>query len=53
MARLARVVVPGLPRESVGRPLGNDRFLALIEWLTGRMLKPGKRVPKPSEQVRG
>jgi putative transposase len=35
--------------ESVGRPLGDDRFLARLERRTGRMLKPGKRGPKPSE----
>jgi putative transposase len=35
--------------ESIGRPLGNDRFLARIERQTGRVLKPGKRGPKPSE----
>jgi putative transposase len=35
--------------ESIGRPLGNDRFLAGIERLTGRSFKPGKRGPKPSE----
>jgi len=34
--------------ESIGRPLGNDRFLARLERLTGRPLKPGKRGPKPS-----
>jgi hypothetical protein len=34
--------------ESVGRPLGDDRFLARIERLTGRLLKPGKRGPKPA-----
>src|SRR3954470_4155402 len=33
--------------ESIGRPLGGDRFLARIERLTGRSLKPGKRGPKP------
>jgi putative transposase len=33
--------------ESIGRPLGNDKFLARIERLTGRRLKPGKRGPKP------
>ena len=33
--------------ESIGRPLGNDRFLARIERLTGRDVKPGKRGPKP------
>jgi len=35
--------------ESIGRPLGNDRFLARLERVTGRALKPGKRGPKPSE----
>jgi len=39
--------------ESIGRPLGSDRFLARIERLTGRVLKPGKRGPKPSEPDRG
>ncbi len=34
--------------ESIGRPLGNDRFVARIERQTGRVLKPGKRGPKPS-----
>jgi putative transposase len=34
--------------ESVGRPLGDDDFLASIERLTRRSLKPGKRGPKPS-----
>jgi putative transposase len=34
--------------ESVGRPLGDDRFLARIERQTGRVLKPAKRGPKPS-----
>ena len=38
--------------ESIGRPLGSDRFLARIERLTGRVLKPGKRGPKPSEPDR-
>ncbi|MEA2917326.1 MAG: REP-associated tyrosine transposase [Bradyrhizobium sp.] len=33
--------------ESIGRPLGNNRFLAGIERLAGRLLKPGKRGPKP------
>jgi putative transposase len=36
--------------ESIGRPLGNDRFLARLERMTGRVLKPGKRGPKPSDQ---
>ena len=35
--------------ESIGRPLGSDRFVARIERLTGRVLKPGKRGPKPAE----
>jgi putative transposase len=34
--------------ESIGRPLGGDRFVARLERLTGRPLKPGKRGPKPS-----
>ena len=34
--------------ESIGRPLGDNRFLARIERSTGRRLKPGKRGPKPS-----
>lgn len=33
--------------ESIGRPVGDDRFLARIERRTGRTLKPGKRGPKP------
>ena len=36
--------------ESVGRPLGDDRFLARIERQTGRVLKPAKRGPKPSTE---
>jgi|SRR5581483_1577909 len=35
--------------ESIGRPLGDDRFLARAERLTSRSLKPGKRGPKPQE----
>jgi hypothetical protein len=35
--------------ESIGRPLGGDRFLSRIERLTGRELKPGERGPKPQE----
>src|SRR5438309_4721040 len=34
--------------ESIGRPLGDDRFMARIERQTGRVLKPAKRGPKPS-----
>src|ERR1700721_713971 len=33
--------------ESIGRPLGNDGFIARLERLTRRALKPGKRGPKP------
>jgi putative transposase len=33
--------------ESIGRPLGDDRFLTRIERLTARQLRPGKRGPKP------
>ena len=33
--------------ESIGRPVGDDRFLARIERLTARTLRPGKRGPKP------
>ncbi|MGY3483451.1 putative transposase [Bradyrhizobium sp. USDA 4011] len=36
--------------ESVGRPLGDDRFLSRLERKTGRVLKPGKRGPKPSAE---
>jgi len=35
--------------ESIGRPLGSDRFLARLERTTGRTLKPGKRGPKPAD----
>jgi len=38
--------------ESIGRPLGSERFVARIERLTGRVLKPGKRGPKPAEPDR-
>jgi putative transposase len=36
--------------ESIGRPLGDNRFLTRIERQTGRVLKPAKRGPKPSEE---
>lgn len=36
--------------ESIGRPLGDDRFLTRLERKTGRVLKPGKRGPKPSAE---
>ena len=32
--------------ESIGRPLGDDRFLARIERLTRRSFRPGTRGPK-------
>ena len=35
--------------ESIGRPLGDDRFLSRIERRTGRVLKPARRGPKPLE----
>jgi len=38
--------------ECIGRPLGDDRFLARLERLTRRTLKPGKRGPKPSKPER-
>jgi putative transposase len=34
--------------ETIGRPLGDDRFVAAIERRTGRRLKPQKRGPKPA-----
>ncbi|HXI07490.1 MAG: hypothetical protein ACRC1G_18140 [Bradyrhizobium sp.] len=36
--------------ESVGRPLGDCKFLDTIERKTQRVLKPAKRGPKPREQ---
>jgi len=38
--------------ESIGRPLGNDRFIARIERLTKRNLRPRKRGPKPLHKDR-
>ena len=35
--------------ESIGRPLGNERFMARLEGLSGRKLRPGKRGPKPHD----
>jgi putative transposase len=35
--------------ESIGRPLGSDRFLARLERRTGRTLKPARRGPKPAD----
>src|SRR5580700_8771820 len=37
--------------ESIGRPLGDDRFLAKIERATKRSLKPRKRGPKPRSRT--
>lgn len=36
--------------ESVGRPLGDDRFLGRIERLTKRRLRPGKRGPRSKRE---
>jgi putative transposase len=36
--------------ETIGRPLGDNRFVAAIERRTGRRLKPEKRGPKPSDR---
>ena len=36
--------------ESIGRPLGGERFLTRLERKMGRVLKPGKRGRKPSAQ---
>ena len=35
--------------ETIGRPLGDDTFIARLEALTRRALKPRKRGPKPSQ----
>jgi hypothetical protein len=34
-----------------GRPLGDETFLARLEGMVGRVLKPQKRGPKPKEKV--
>ena len=44
----ADLFAPLRAAESIGRPLGDDRFLARLERRTGRVLKPGKRGPKPA-----
>ena len=36
--------------ESIGRPLGGDAFIARLEALTNRSLKPAKRGPKPGKK---
>jgi putative transposase len=46
----ADLFAPLRAAESIGRPLGDDRFLARLERRTGRPLKPGKRGPKPAER---
>ena len=55
--RFAELIAPGpepeafarLRRaESIGRPLGDEGFIARLEHLTQRSLKPGKRGPKPA-----
>jgi putative transposase len=38
--------------ESIGRPLGDERFIAAIEQSTARNLRSGKRGPKPRGQGR-
>jgi putative transposase len=35
--------------ESIGRPLGDDAFLARLEAAARRRFKPRKRGPKPSQ----
>jgi putative transposase len=35
--------------ETIGRPLGDERFMARLERLTKRRLRPGKRGPKPKQ----
>jgi putative transposase len=36
--------------ETIGRPVGDDAFLAKLERLTKRILKPAKRGPKPAKK---
>lgn len=51
-AALARI--PRLRRaETIGRPLGSDKFLAGLERRTGRTLAPAKRGPKPHSEDEG
>ncbi len=38
--------------ESIGRPLGDERFMARLEHLTNRKLRPGKRGPKSEPKER-
>ena len=37
--------------ESIGRPLGDDAFIARLEALTNRSLKPAKRGPKLDKEI--
>jgi putative transposase len=39
--------------ESVGRPVGDERFMAGLERVTRRSLRPGRRGPKPKEREAG
>lgn len=39
--------------ESIGRPLGGDRFMARVERATKRQLRPRKRGPKPRAEADG
>ena len=36
--------------QSIGRPLGDERFMAGLERFTKQRLRPGKRGPKPTER---
>jgi putative transposase len=38
-------------KESIGRPLGDDAFIAKLEALSNRSLKPAKRGPKPNKKM--
>jgi putative transposase len=48
----ADLFAPLRASESIGRPLGDDRFLSRLERRTGRILKPAKRGPKPAKPHR-
>jgi putative transposase len=39
--------------ESIGRPLGDDAFLAHLEAMARRRLRRGKRCPKPQQSDDG
>src|SRR5579864_561754 len=39
--------------QNIGRPLGDERFMAGLERLTKRRFRPGKRGPKPKEREPG